>query len=402
MSYRHRHAAVDLGSNIYVFGGLNGDVIYSCMNVLNTDTLQWSEISAQGEWPSARHSHSLIVNGPLLFMFGGFDGEKALGDLYSFDTRTNLWKREKTSGRAPFPRFSHCMFIYKNYLGIIGGCPVRQQNQELSLLNLENNMWMQVTINSLCRDLWVRSSTCVIDDDLVIVGGGTSCYAFGTKFNQPMKINLQLIDSLFVMTSDKENKPPAELQYAVGNRSHCGKQSPEASHISRSGLGIDRQAAGDGQSMDAKYFVLQVEKIYAKLAKDILKRFGWLDLSRKVQPSQDDRHIHLPVSGSFNSLYQKECRNSVDTFSDFCQHKICAKKGPSLDEVSLPMALRFLLACGSSLQIDDVSCSRKVSKAPQKIMKESIGTLLRKKAMPPKLLEQLPMRFVLFMFLCAL
>ncbi|XP_020273549.1 tRNA wybutosine-synthesizing protein 2/3/4 isoform X2 [Asparagus officinalis] len=378
---RHRHAAVAVGSSVYVFGGLDGEVVLSSMNVLNTETSQWSEISIQGEWPSARHSHSLIADGTLLYMFGGYDSEKALGDLYSFDTRMSLWKKEKTSGRDPLPRFSHCMFIYKRYLGILGGCPIRQHNEELSLLNLEHKIWMHVKVDSVDRNIWVRSSTCVIDDNIVIIGGGTSCYAFGTKFNQLMKINLQPVDSLYSITYEKVNEPPAKFHNAFDDISGC-KTHLQYVHTT-----------GDGHCIDAKYFTLQVEKKYAKLAKDVLKKFGWLDLSRKVQPSGDDRHINLPVTRSFSSFYKKEL-NSVDAPDDFCQQGVFTKKGgSSLDEISLPMASRFLVTCGGTLQINDVSCSRKVPKAPQKTMKESISTLLRKKGMPVKLLEQLPTRW---------
>lgn len=387
-----------VGLNIYVFGGLNSEVIYSCMNVLNTETLQWSEVSIQGEWPSPRHSHSMIANGPLIFMFGGFNGKKALGDLYTFDIRTSIWKKEKTSGRAPFPRFSHCMFIYKNYLGILGGCPLRQQNQELSLLNLQNNAWMHVTVNSMGRDLWVRSSTCVIDDDLVIIGGGTSCYAFGTKFSQPMKMNLKMLDFLYGMSSVQENKLPDQLQNNNVNISRCRMHVQDISASAGSDFGFDTPDSGDGHCMDAQFFVLRVEKKYAKLAKDILKKFGWLDLSRKVQPSQDDHHIRLPISRSFFSFYQKEHLDSIGTFNDFCRG-LSGKKGLSLAEVSLPTALRFLSLCGSLLQSNDVPCNRKISKAPQNIMKESVCTLLRKKGLMPKLLEQLPMRFVVYILI---
>ncbi|OAY64172.1 tRNA wybutosine-synthesizing protein 2/3/4 [Ananas comosus] len=69
---RHRHAAVAVGSNIYVFGGLSNEVIYSSMTVLNTETLHWSEIPVEGH-----------------------DGEKALSDLYSFDITTQQWKIER-------------------------------------------------------------------------------------------------------------------------------------------------------------------------------------------------------------------------------------------------------------------------------------------------------------------
>ena len=187
---KHRHAVAVLGSKIYVFGGLNNDAISSSLHVLDTDDLQWNEICVHGEWPYTRHSHSLVAYGSKLFMFEGCNDGKALGDLYGFDVQTCLWKKEVASGRTPYARFSHSMFIYKNYLGIIGGCPVRQHCQELALLDLQCHVRRNVILDSIFKVLFVRSTTSVVGDDLIMIGGGTSCYAFGTKFSEPMKINL--------------------------------------------------------------------------------------------------------------------------------------------------------------------------------------------------------------------
>ncbi|XWS12834.1 hypothetical protein CRYUN_Cryun37aG0124300 [Craigia yunnanensis] len=193
---RHRHAAAVVGSKIYVFGGLNNETISSSLNVLDTNTLRWEELVGHGEWPCARHSHSLVAYGSKLFMFGGYSGEKVLGDLYSFDIQTCLWKVEKVGGRSPHARFSHSMFVYKNYIGIIGGCPVRQHCQELALLDMRSLVWKHVTLNSMDTELFVRCTANVVHDDLIMVGGGAACYAFGTKFSEPMKINLLPLLSL--------------------------------------------------------------------------------------------------------------------------------------------------------------------------------------------------------------
>ncbi|XP_038981938.1 tRNA wybutosine-synthesizing protein 2/3/4 isoform X2 [Phoenix dactylifera] len=394
---RHRHAAAAVGSNIYVFGGLNNEVIYSCMNVLNTQTLQWSNVSIQGDWPCARHSHSLVASGPQLFMFGGYDGEKALGDLYSFDVRTLQWRKEETSGRAPSPRFSHSMFIYKNYLGIIGGCPVRQQYQELALLNMHHLVWMHVTIDSLGGDLWVRSSTCLIGEDLVIVGGGASCYAFGTKFNEPMKIDLHLLESLHNLPSDKENKSFLQFHDTHGNMNlQQDKHVDGMLDSSDVNLRIDISTNEDGHDVDGEHLVIKLEKKYAKPVKDILKKFGWLDLTRKVRPSQDGCHIYLPVSRNFYAFYVEEQFNSVNNFDNleaFYQLGEFSLKELSVNEVSQSTALNFLLSCGGSLLDDDVVCMRKVHKSPEKMIKESVCSMLRIKRMPLQLLEQLPTRW---------
>ncbi|XP_039140160.1 tRNA wybutosine-synthesizing protein 2/3/4 isoform X2 [Dioscorea cayenensis subsp. rotundata] len=372
---RHRHAAAAVGSNIYVFGGLGYEVIYSCMNVLHTETLQWTEVSVQGECPCARHSHSLVAYGSQLFLFGGYDGEKALGDLYSFDVRTLHWEKVKTNGRSPCPRFSHSMFIYKNYLGIIGGCPVRQENQELALLNLDHQSWVYVTVVCLGRELWVRCSTTVVDDDLVIVGGGASCYAFGTKFNPPMKVNLQQLETLHV--------------------THCHKLVKQGSHSTFQESLQNLSVNGCGNFSDAEHLVLKIIKKNAKLAKDILKKFGWLDTDRKVRPSVDGSYICIPVNQNFFALIQKKPHGSmnVDIMDDGHQPEIFETKSISVHEVSLPMALSFISSSGSSLLKDSAVCDRKVSKSPQSIMRDFVSSLLRKKGLPPQLLDELPTRW---------
>lgn len=101
-----------------------------------------------------------------------------------------MWRLEKTAGRSPHARFSHSMFVYKNFLGVIGGCPVGPHFQEVALLDLQLHMWKHVTLDYIGRELLVRSTANVVGDDLVIIGGGAACYAFGTKFTEPLKVNL--------------------------------------------------------------------------------------------------------------------------------------------------------------------------------------------------------------------
>lgn len=51
-------------------------------------------------------------------------------------------------------------------------------------------------LNSSFENLFVRSTADVVGDELVIIGGGAACYAFGTKFSEPVKINLLPLISL--------------------------------------------------------------------------------------------------------------------------------------------------------------------------------------------------------------
>ncbi|KAG9454033.1 hypothetical protein H6P81_006937 [Aristolochia fimbriata] len=360
-SPRHRHAAATVGSKIYLFGGLNHETIYSCLYAFDTETLLWSEISNQGEeWPCARHSHSLVASKTQLFVFGGYDGEKALGDLYSFDVRTCAWKKEKTTGKAPYARFSHSMFLYNDHLGIIGGCPIKQHFQEMSLLNLHTRVWRHVKIESVSKDLFVRGTTTVVGNNVFLIGGGASCYAFGTKFNEPTEINLHQL--IYLDKIPLNMKDPMMLHKEV--------------------------MGSNGNIIPGKPLVLQLERKFGKVGKDILKRFGWLDLRRKVYHSQDGLYICFPITeGSYAVLQRKAFESSgVPEISEQLTRKAIAV-------TSISEASDILFACEGSVLIDDLTCIKRPPKSPYKILKETVSSLLEYKGLSQQLLEQLPTRW---------
>ncbi|CAL5062533.1 unnamed protein product [Urochloa decumbens] len=385
---RHRHAAAAAASKIYVFGGLSNEGVYSCMNIFDTKSKQWRMLTAAGEWPCARHSHSLVSYGSKLFMFGGHDGQRALNDFYSFDTTTLRWNRESTNGGTPSPRFSHCMFIYKNYLGILGGCPITENNQEVTLLNLNHGVWFSVSIPLLSQCLCVRSSSVVIEDDLVILGGGASCYAFGTKFNEPITVDLHSVESMFNVDDNKFGM----LIQSCDVMSTVDLSGDEQNGI----IGHDMKSqndAGSGGFTNSGPLVLQLEKKYAKLAKDILKKFGWLDLARKVRVSHDNSHVLFPVNEAFHVLSDEHIKMEHDDPCALGESLAFTEKKLAGDNLSLLNALKMLSSCNGSFLKDELAISRKPSKSPQTIMKELVSSLLETKGMPSRLLEQLPTRW---------
>lgn len=396
---RHRHAAAVVGSKIYVFGGLNNETVTSSLHVLDTDSLQWRELLVSGEGPCARHSHSIVACGSQLYTFGGYDGEEALGDLYRFDIQTSKWKKVKAAGRSPHARFSHSMFVYRNHLGVIGGCPVRQHCQELAILDLRQCMWRHVKLETTGEDLFVRSTAHVFGDDLVMIGGGASCYAFGTKFSKPMKINL-----LPLMLRDDNLKPligelhtdQIEIMKSENNR-HPWVQNvqtlTEAPDLHfKSDLPI---ADGKGKPVDA-YWVLKLERKYAKIGKDILKKFGWLDLARKVYSVEGGLHICFPVSAKFSDVLNENQHCMENLFEGQSDHICKPVIGEEclIDEVTCSKALDILKECGATKLVDKVAEVRRTAKSPLQIMNEAVGSLIKDKGLPAELLEELPTRSV--------
>lgn len=409
MLCRHRHAAAVLGSKIYAFGGLDNETLSSSLHVLDTEKLQWDEIQVHGERPCARHSHSLVAYGSKLFLFGGCNDGKALGDLYSFNVQTCLWKKEVASGRTPYARFSHSMFIYKNYLGIIGGCPVRQHCQELALLDLRFHVWRNVILDSVFKVLFVRSTANVVGDDLIMIGGGASCYAFGTKFSKPMKINLLQLISLDdnLLPSEKEEKH-APHQYKVVKEKNNGDPLDTLNGIAQTLTeipNVDFEAGVSTEDVEkqmvALYWVLQLERKYAKIGKDILKKFDWLDSGRKVHSREDGRLICFPVTENFCTIFSEKNHDSGDAFEVPNELHLCESssgEGILLNNISSLTALHLLKECGATKLEDEVVEVRKTYCSPLKRMSEAVASLIKHRGLSSELLEQLPTRFVLLNF----
>ncbi|CAA3008333.1 tRNA wybutosine-synthesizing 2 3 4 [Olea europaea subsp. europaea] len=398
---RHRHAAAVVGTRIYVHGGICKDEIISSLYVLDTYKAEWTEIEIQGNLPSPRHSHSMDSHGSNLYTFGGFNGEKALGDLYSFDVRTCLWSKQKTNGKAPKARFSHSMFIYKNYLGIFGGCPV-SQNHELSLLDLQSYTWKHIMVNSI-DGLFVRSTVNVVGDSLILIGGGASCFAFGTKFSEPMKVNLSLLTSLddnFTPTKiGEESRDSPEEETIEGKNAnvqylHSTAKPKVNGHINQNAH-FEEPSVKVERQMVAVPCILQLGKQHAKLVKDILKRFGWLDIERKVYSREDGMFICFPVTEKFCTMFedkQKDLGDSCKVVTDLHSPRPSCLDILSQD-ISISESFKLLIACGATKLVDEVVKNKKTPNTPHKMMKEEVASLLNSQGLPPELLEQLPSRW---------
>ncbi|KAF2304683.1 hypothetical protein GH714_037467 [Hevea brasiliensis] len=375
----------------YVFGGLNNDTIFSSMHVLNTGNLQWEEVLVGGEQPCARHSHSMVAYGSTLFMFGGYNGEKALGDLYSFDVQTHIWKKEKTSGGSPHPRFSHSLFAYNNFLGVIGGCPIRQHSKELALLDLRIHKWKHVSLDYIGKELLVRSTTNIVGNDLVVIGGGAACYAFGTKFSEPLKISLLPLVSFedkFVSLEIGE-KHVSELCDGLRGEKNIN-QGSQVGNAENSTYSCRFDFEAKQCPSVASCWVLKLEKKCAKLGKDMLKKFGWLDLTRKVRSEKDELAICFPITEKFYAVFSKIQHQYGDVVEG--QNNI-TEEGFLLNEVSCSTAMFLLKECGATVLADEVAEVRRTVKSPLQIMKEAVASLIKCKGISSELLEQLPTRW---------
>lgn len=394
-----------VGSKIYIFGGIHNDVILSSLHVLDTQAKTWNELEVKGELPCPRHSHSMVAYGTQLYIFGGYDGERPLGDLYSFDTKTLLWKKENMSGGPPSARFSHSMFVYKNFLGIIGGCPVSQSYHQLSLIDLHLRQWKHIVVSFLGKGLLVRSTANIVGDDLIMIGGGAACYAFGTRFSEPVKINLLTLISEVdnSINSDHMNRC-VDYQQGEGietKKTNSSVFSLKGVEMSRDG-GMEKSAepreSGEnaGKHIVASCWVVSLERKYAKLVKDILKKFGWLDLGRKVYSQDDGMHICFPVTEEFCSIFPNKrpgLGDEIEESDDFVSSKPILEREHLLKDISSSTALKVLMECHATKIEDEVLKVKKATHTPLEVMNEAVASLIGERGLPLQLLEQLPSRF---------
>ncbi|KAH6787777.1 Met-10+ like family protein / kelch repeat-containing protein [Perilla frutescens var. hirtella] len=393
---RHRHAAAAVGSKIYVFGGIHDNSVLSSIYVLDTDSTEWSEIQSHGDLPGPRHSHSMDANGSHLYMFGGYNGDKALGDLYTFDIQRGLWSTLKTNGQSPNARFSHLMFMHSNFLGILGGCPVTE-HQELFLLHLQSASWKKIIVKSIEESLFVRSTINVVGDYLIIIGGGASCYAFGTKFSVPMKINLLQLISVCDNTEPTTNggkhiTHQMEQKSVALLHSQC-RSSENANGCASLNSEFEEMRVSSGALEVPTPCVLQVEKQHAKLAKDIIKKFGWLDLERKVYSQEGGLHICLPVTKEFCRVLEENqgLADELEPLTDQLSKPTFWKT--FLKDISSSAALNLLMSCSATKMVDEVIKVKKTLNSPFKMMTEAIASLLEHHRLPADLIEQLPTRW---------
>lgn len=413
---RHRHAAVVVGSCIYVFGGVHDATIYGDMYVLDTNMLQWKEVEAKGEVPSSRHSHSLAVMGKTIYLFGGYDGSRILGDLYSYDVNTGFWKNVQTTGRMPGPRFSHSLFAFDKYLAVLGGCPATRQFEELALLDLEHMVWRHVSISSIDDCLLVRSTVNVVGDDLIIIGGGSSCYAFGTKFNEPLTLGLGPLRCLEQEHwHDRKKVTMQHVKILQTNATTGWKNLPLRSNGTEEGMTLSTnkdflvsriantstgnnkiQDKGEPSDRNSKW-ILKLDKISAKIGKDALKKLGWLDLSRKARVIEQGSCICFPITEEAACFLLNEDSTLVGEIGDdsfICESSLVRmRKGISKNEVSFPVLLSILTSCHGKVVTGD-NCSRsKELKAPQESLREAVSLLTKQKGLSPSILEELPSRW---------
>ena len=90
-----------VGSRLFVHGGHDGSRCFDDFHVLDTETLEWTEVIVSGNIPTARACHTLSKVNDKIFLFGGNDGRRCFNEIYIFDLDTLSWIQPEVSGTIP-------------------------------------------------------------------------------------------------------------------------------------------------------------------------------------------------------------------------------------------------------------------------------------------------------------
>ncbi|RNF23284.1 tRNA wybutosine-synthesizing protein 4 [Trypanosoma conorhini] len=204
---RYRHAAIVVGDKtaksqrcIFVFGGRSG--VGHCLNdawiaTLCGGTMRWRRLPLAGEIPPPSCSSAVIElrSTPAVLLSGGLlAGDACEGAVWRVDWTTGNCR--KMPG-ALSPRFSHAMCHVKvNGVArvlVLGGstCQPREGDPSALLLDAETGETAGVLALPADCPTWTRHCCISLDDDVVaVIGGGFTCFSFGTFTAKPMLLFL--------------------------------------------------------------------------------------------------------------------------------------------------------------------------------------------------------------------
>jgi N-acetylneuraminic acid mutarotase len=177
-SPRACHTMSRVGRKIYLFGGYNGSVCYTAIEILDLDTMTWIQPTVTGNVPTARNAHSMTVVGKLLYMFGGHSGSKHLNDLQIFDTTKLEWSTPNVTGSIPQGLRGHSASLVGNKIVVFAGYDGKARTNDLYFFDLTENRWQHPNETEEAPPGRQRHTSCLVGTKKLLIYGGFN----GTKW----------------------------------------------------------------------------------------------------------------------------------------------------------------------------------------------------------------------------
>lgn len=182
-SGRNGHSASLLygGSQILILGGWlgNGPLAAGDMHLLNLSPLKWLVPNFSGEPPGPCNMHTADPVGNYLFVFRGGDGRAYLNDLHALDLKSNSWCAVKTAGEKPPPRANHASAVDGDRLYVFGGWDGTKRLNDLYVLDVSDMVWSLLKPLGCAPQARAGMTLSIIRDSLYLFGGSghtTRCF----------------------------------------------------------------------------------------------------------------------------------------------------------------------------------------------------------------------------------
>ncbi|XP_066112325.1 rab9 effector protein with kelch motifs isoform X3 [Saccopteryx bilineata] len=162
---RYEHASFIPSStphSIWVFGGANQSGNQNCLQVLNLDTLTWSQPETLGKPPSPRHGHVMVAAGTKLFIHGGLAGDNFYDDLHCIDISDMKWQKLSPTGTAPPGCAAHSAVAVGKHLYVFGGMTPTEALDTMYQYHIEKQHWTLLKFDTFIPPGRLDHSMCII------------------------------------------------------------------------------------------------------------------------------------------------------------------------------------------------------------------------------------------------
>ncbi|XP_032827478.1 kelch domain-containing protein 10 isoform X1 [Petromyzon marinus] len=161
---RYRHEIAHDDTRIYVLGGGTSWMAYPLdkINAYNLENNMWEEIMTKPHdkigFPAARRCHSCVQIGKDVFICGGYDGERIFGDLWRLNLGSFQWT--KLPAEMPEPAYFHCAAVTPaGCMYVHGGVVSIQENRRTPSLY---RAWLTApSLLELCWERLLASAPCL-------------------------------------------------------------------------------------------------------------------------------------------------------------------------------------------------------------------------------------------------
>ncbi|GAB1601190.1 tRNA wybutosine-synthesizing protein 4-like [Argonauta hians] len=194
---RWKHSVIRFTKNgfphLMVFGGRTGHsfALDDCY-VLNCNSWNWSKIDTLGCKPDALHSHTCCLwKDNFMVLAGGLKQDLLPSSaVYILDLNTFHWKLLDLSGLL-YPRYSHTAHIVGDNLILVGGVNLEHRAPGVAAVNLVSGHAQEFYLPAQYKGdeiimLHGHQSELLNNDRLLVIGGGSNCFSFGTHLNKSM------------------------------------------------------------------------------------------------------------------------------------------------------------------------------------------------------------------------